>query len=452
MIDPRTARAAARLAEVARAHPLLTFRPSPALADFCDNFDDRFICVRAANRVGKTRHAVFKAAKWAASVQGLRCRVGGPSRRQVQDVVGRYLADFLEPAHTHPSSYYTPGRGWNQPTIRLKNGSQIQLRSFEDHPTSWAGDELDLVILDEPPPAHIFMESMARTMSRQGVVNICLTPVGRPVQWLRELIEAPGSPWVEYVAEFSHANCPWYTAEQVQGWLEVLDSSPWEKQQRAHGAWDGVTTERWYTGFSEHNVDAQAIPAGTDVQLALSIDHGEVGSNTVALLMLWGGGTSRASSWAPQAGRHVWVVDEHISQDGDSEVQHAAGIIAMLQRQGFRASDVKIAVGDTNRRGNWRINDLLSSEVARQLKRRSPPFRLQNATKDRDWGHRVINGSMKRRELFIHPRCSATIKTLRHWKGGKTGEDGQLSHAADALRYGVLSILADRPYYAGLRF
>ena len=47
---------------------------------------------------------------------------------------------------------------------------------------------------------------------------------------------------------------------------------------------------------------------------------------------------------------------------------------------------------------------------------------------------------------------SLSSRTLRHWKGGGTGEDGQLSHAADALRYGVLGILADRPFYAGLRF
>ena len=79
--------------------------------------------------------------------------------------------------------------------------------------------------------------------------------------------------------------------------------------------------------------------------------------------------------------------------------------------------------------------------MARQLKRKHAPFRFVAATKDRNWGHRVVNGAFRRRELFIHPRCEAVCRTLRHWKGGKTGEDGALSHAADALRYGVLSIL-----------
>ena len=37
MISPRVARAASRLAEVAQAHPMLTFRPSPVLADFVAN-------------------------------------------------------------------------------------------------------------------------------------------------------------------------------------------------------------------------------------------------------------------------------------------------------------------------------------------------------------------------------------------------------------------------------
>ena len=177
-----------------------------------------------------------------------------------------------------------------------------------------------------------------------------------------------------------------------------------------------------------------------------------MGSNTVALLLVWGGGASRGLSWAPQAGRHVWILDEHVSEDGDSEVQHAAGVVALLKRHGIRPSEVKVAVGDTNRRGNWRVNDMLTAEVARQLKRKHAPFRFVAATKDRSWGHRVVNGAFRRRELFVHPRCEGVLKTLRHWKGGKTGEDGQLSHAADALRYGVLGILGERPFYAGLRF
>ena len=145
----------------------------------------------------------------------------------------------------------------------------------------------------------------------------------------------------------------------------------------------------------------------------------------------------------------MWVLDEHVSEDGDSEVQHAAGIVDMLRRHAIKPSDVKVAVGDTNRRGNWRVNDMLTAEVGRQLKRRTAPFRFVAATKDRSWGHRVVNGAFKRRELFVHPRCESTLRTLRHWKGGKTGEDGDLSHAADALRYGVLGILGDRPFYAG---
>ena len=443
--------AASKLAEVASVHPMLTFRPSPALADFVDNDHDRLVLVRAANRVGKTRHGTYKAARFAVEHPESRGRIVGPTRRQVQDVMGRYLSEFLGP-HLHRSSYYTPGRGWNQPTIRLRNGSLVQCRSMEDHPTAHAGDELDWALLDEPPPAHILMETLARLMSRGGRCWLTMTPVGRPVEYLRELVEAKGSPWRQYVAAFSAENCPWYTREQVDGWLEVMDTSPFERAQRVEGAWDGVTLDRFLAGFSEANVDASAIGAGTSVEVALAIDHGEVGSNTVALLIVWGGGQSRGLSWAPQAGRHVWVLDEHVSEDGDSEVQHAAGIVDMLRRHAIRPADVKVAVGDTNRRGNWRVNDMLTAEVARQLKRRTAPFRFVAATKDRSWGHRVVNGAFKRRELFVHPRCESTLRTLRHWKGGKTGEDGDLSHAADALRYGVLGILGDRPFYAGLRF
>ena len=458
MITASQLQTAARLAEIRDAHPLMMFQPSPALSAFCEDFSSRFQCVRAANRVGKTRHATYKAARFLVENPGARARFVGPTRRQVSEVVGRYLSEFLSP-YLHRSSYYTPGRGWNQPSIRLKSGSICQMKSYEDHPNSHAGDELDLICLDEPPPSAIFMESLARTMSRSGpphnagYVWLTLTPVGRPVDWLREVVEASGSPWTQYVAEFSAENCPWYSPEQVSEWLEVMSASAWEAEQRLRGAWDGVTVERFLSGFSEANVDAAAIGPGTDVEVAIAMDHGEIGGNTVAVLLVWGGGKSRsAPSWAPQAGRSVWILDEHVSEAGDSEVEHAAGLLDMLQRNGFRPGDVRIAVGDTNRRGNWRINDLIGTEIARQTKRSSAPFRLQNATKARDWGFRVLNSSFKRRELFIHPRAESVIKSCRHWKGGKTGSDGELSHAADALRYGVLSILGDRPFYSGLQF
>ncbi len=428
---------------------MLIFRPSPVLAAFVAD-DARLVCVRAANRVGKTRHACYKAARYSVEHPKSRGRFVGPTRRQVAEVVGRYLAEFLAP-HLDSRSYYTPGKGWNQPTVILRNGSIIQLKSYEDHVTAHAGDELDYVVLDEPPPAAIFMESLARVMSRQGAVWLTLTPVGRPVGWLRDIVEAEGSRWVQHVARFSREACPWYTEEQCAQWLEVMESSPWEYAQRIEGAWDGVTLDRFYTGFSEANVDPAAIGAGVDVDVCVVMDHGDVGGNTVALLIVWGGGETRTSSWAPQAGRHVWVLDEHVSEDGDSAVEHAAGILAMLRRHSIRPSEVKLAVGDTNRRGNWRVNDLVTAEIGRQLKR-SPPFRLVNATKDRGWGHRIVNGGFKRRELSVHPRCTALSKTLRHWKGGGAGDDGQLSHAADAMRYGCVSILGERPYYARLRF
>lgn len=443
--------AVAKLAEVARVHPLLVFKPSPALAPFCEDTTNPLQLVRAANRVGKTRHAAYKAAKFAVENAESRGRCVSPTRAQMSAVMGRYLAEFLAP-HLATGCYFTPGKGWNINTIRTKNGSLIQLKSYEDHVTSHAGDELDFVCLDEPPPAAILLESIARLVSRNGQLWLCATMVGRPIEYLQRAVETPGSRWVQYLARFSRENCPWYSDEQVNQWLETMESAPWEHSQRVEGAWTGATLDRFYTGFSERNVDPAAIQAGASVELALAIDHGHTGGNTVALLMLVSGDASRPASWLPQAGRHVWVVDEHVSEDGHSEVETSAGIIDMLRRRGFKPTDVKIAVGDWNYSGNWRINDILTREIARQVRASSPPFRIVNATKDRGWGHRTINSALSRRELFIDPRCKALLKSLRHWRGSSKGVDGDLSHAADAMRYGVLAILGERPYYAGLRF
>lgn len=360
-------------------------------------------------------------------------------------MLGRYLAEFLD-GHLEPSSYYRTGRGWNTNTIRLTNGSIIQLRSYEDRPDAHAGDSLDIVWLDEPPPRSIFTESQARVMDRDGEVWLTLTPVGRPVAWLRDMIEREGSVWEEVVIPFSQEACPWYDEAQVAQWLEDLSSSPWEYEQRVNGSWEGVTLERLFTGLSEDNIrEPGKLPP--DLCVGITIDHGATAGSQVALLVLW-----------EQRGRRMWVIDEYVSEKASSPEEDAAAIRAMLRRHRIKPSEVDEAVGDTNvSKGyaGYKLNDVLEQEFARMESQRLPPFRILGPDKTPgsvDWGLRVVNHALRRGDLVVHPRCVNLSKTLRHWKGSKTGDDGTLCHAADALRYFAVAVLGKRTTYARLRF
>ena len=434
------------LKQVSDMH-LVAFKPSPAMTRFVDD-DRKRIILRAANRVGKTRHAAFKLAMEMVQRPGLRCRAVGPNRQQTSQVLGRYLAEFLDP-YLSERSYYKLGLGWNHNTIVLTNGSICQLKSYEDRPDTHAGDSLDLVILDEPPPQSIFSENLARTMDTEGQCILCLTPVGRPVAWLRDMVEKEGSPWTQYVAEFNHTTCPWYSEAQVLDWLDTMKASPWDYQQRALGAWEGITLDRLFAAFTEGRVSDTMpgdILSKTDLKVGIGIDHGQVSGHQIAILCLY------------SDSGHVWVIDEAVGGDTAPE-EDATMLREMLRRNGIKPIEVDMAVADTNAAGkgwaSYKVSELIEKAMAKQLGIASTPFRLTKPYKGPgsvNWGLRIINYALRRGELSIHPRCRSVIECLTHWQGTKKGEDGEFSHAADALRYLMMKLLQNTPAYHKLRW
>lgn len=420
---------------------LATFDPSPAFRNFIDG-DDSQVAVRCANRTGKTRHAAYKVASYMVDHPGAKCRICGPSREQTHKVLGQYLHEFLAPWLSH-RSYYVEGKGWNTNTIILRNGSTCQIKSYEDKPTTHAGDSLDIVILDEPPPRAHFAENQARTIDRDGQFILTFTAVNRPVGWLRRIVEnEPG--WVQYVAKLTSENCPWYSDEQMETFYSTFRSTPWQWAQRVEAEWEGITEGRVFSAFTQDNVTSRH-PRG-DVRVGIGIDHGRVAGNQVAVLVAW-------------RGTQIWVVDEYRSSWGTTPEEDGAAILAMLQRRGVNPTEVKLAIGDTNTsKAGWRVNELIEEAIKTQLRRKGfPPFRIKGADKSPgsvDFGMRVLNHAAHRGDLIVHEDCYHVIDSLRNWCGGTSpgSTDAKLSHAADALRYILVGILGATPAYSHLRF
>ena len=152
------------------------------------------------------------------------------------------------------------------------------------------------------------------------------------------------------------------------------------------------------------------------------------------------------------------MVDERMSDTATSPEEDARDLLAMLKKHHIAPTAVDIAIGDVNTAGKsisgWSVNEAIGAAIAAQLNRRSPPFRIRPVYKGpgaKDWGLRVINMASRRGDLMVHPRCKALIRTLRNWQGRTTGEDGRMAHAADALRYGLISTIGERPTYSRLR-
>lgn len=462
-MTPGQRAAFANVQSVNREFELLTFKPSPVFFPLMEEvWISKRILIRAANRVGKTRHCAWVVAKRMVETPGYRVRIVGPTNDHIHNVLGQYLADFLTP-YLAAGSYYVTGKGWNggrTRIIRLRNGSICELRSLMDNPDAHSGRSLHMVVFDEVPTVAHYTENAARLVDTLdepggGVMIIAATMVNRPANWLREMAQGLGQPdappgrtlhdtgWVQWVAVFNRKNCPWYSESQVVQWTATMQSSPWQWGQRIEAAWDGVTVDRIFVGVNE-DVFERAPPPGS-VRVGIGIDHGEVAGHQCAILMAY-------------SSTRVWVIDEYVSATSTSPEEDAREILRMLTRHNVKPTAVDLAIGDLNTGkgfAGYRINEAIEVALAQQTDRRVTPFHILAPDKTPgsvDWGLRCINYAARRGDLRVHPRCLNLTATLKHWRGGKTGEDGKLSHACDAFRYILTAAIGQHVTYAQLRF
>ncbi len=455
LLTVKARRALARLHQV-KANELLTFEPSPVFRGLPDLAQQHTkILIRAANRVGKTRHSAWVAAKYMVENPGARVRVIGPTNKHAQTVLGKYLAEFLKP-YLASGSYYVDGKGWNggrAKTVILRNGSVLELLSLEDKVDAHSGASCHLIVFDEPPSLAHFTENMARLADTMGTVIVAATMVNRPVGWLREMVQgedgdAPAgvtkhaSGWLQVVAVYSLDNCPWYTQEQANEWLATMELTPWERGQRVDAAWDGVTAQRVLMGIKDGNFTHDSPPGSTSI--GLGIDHGDLAGHQTCVLVAF-------------KGTAIWVIDEYRSSTSTTPEEDAKAINAMLKRHGMTPRSVDLAVGDIGHvRGftGYKINEAMMSAFG-SIVGGPAPFRIQTPDKTPgsvDWGLRCMNYAGIRGDLRIHPRCLNVTQGVRHWKGGRKGTDGDLSHTLDALRYILATAIGHHKQYARLRF
>jgi len=333
----------------------------------------------------------------------------------------------------HPECRYHPDRGFrvgNRRILRLRTGDSMGIVSQSAGTLAAAGATLDFVWLDEPPEQRIFAEAQSRVLVRKGCLWLTLTPVGRPVGWLKDACESG-------LIEDIHVPPTPENTGMGQAELDAIEQMilPTERPQRYGGEWEGATPDRFYGSWSDAMV-SKTLP-DCELQIGLGIDHGEGHGRQAALLC----GFDTRDKTNPR----VWFLDEYTSQGHSGIEEDANGILDMLSRWDLGPEAVDVARGDVNSAGKaesgYRVNELLQQKIAvlSGLPPESPPFRIKAARKGPGsvaYTARLLHSAMVKGSLTVHPNCEALIAGLRHWRGpGGNSANKDLSHILDAARY-----------------
>lgn len=437
-----------------RVTELTSFDPSPPFRELLTERNP-LVLVRAANRVGKTRHACYLVARYMVDHPGARCRVVGPSRAQVREVMARYLNEFLGP-YLAPGSRYYPGTGWNRNnTIHTRNGSICQVRSYQDDPDTQEGDELDLIVLDELPPKAHLEANLGRIADRKGQIIVCFTVQTQDparVERFRKAIEGfevspvdgrtvHESGWVQFVVPHTRENVPWKDEETFERQVGKYRGTD-QEATRVNGSWSGPNDERKFQGWEQRMVlDTDGI-----MQRVRALMGGKFRADEYLYGIDHGTGIGKQRQYLIFRCRdEYFVLHEYIGGGATTPTDNAQGIKDAVEAWLGAGKEGLVRlhriIGDVNSAGplgagrslNWHTERALAKLYGLQRS----PIEIETPTKDqgfRDAREVTINHAMLERRWWVHESCEGAIRAFQEYRGGN---NDPFKDSIDAIGYAV---------------
>lgn len=444
------------LSRRADADPLAYFRPTGPQRDFL-SCSAPVAMLRAGNQLGKTvagladaiyralgTHPYQRAIRPAPSEVWIICF----SWEQSLSVQAKFHA-LVPKGALRPGVEFVPGKGYTGrvPIVRFRNGSIVRFKTTNQGSLGLASATLSHVLIDEPPPPEIWGELCARVLRQRGTIRLTMTPVGRPVQWLRDLVERKEIVDLHYALTVENTTPIGGRPLLTQAEIDALAGRylPQERAQRLDGDWDkGFVEGRIFEGFDPEKHLSFDVPPG-EVLIGVGFDHGTDAGSQVATLCA----VDRTGGM--EGNPRIWVLDQVISTGVTTPEQDAREVLGMLKRNGLSVESVDRWTGDRRhggkRWGGQKSNGLLMAGFERQLKIPvgALPFKIRTAWKPAGsvWeGARILHAAMLRGDFSVHPRCKALIDDLSHW----TGADDKHKHGIDSLRYAAVELITTRLY------
>ena len=393
---------------------------------------------RAANKVGKSISGAAEAwwhllgcHPWRDTQEGTTGLVLVPDLQSGWLTISRCLKELEPEGVLHEACYFVDGVGYlyrsrKQLKINDEHGGAILIGKGCEQPTiSLEGIRAQWAWVDEPPKRGHWDALRSRVSMDQGPLWVTLTPVGRPVEWLRDIVEGDGKDaplepdWDQVVAELNYANAPHRDPASID--IQIAETPEWERDQRIMAKWEGVATGRRIPGFTDVCIPQDAeIPEM--VAMGIGIDHGERPGSAVAVLVGW-------------TGDALWVLDEWQSNTHTSIPSEVSDLLEMIRGWGLEPIHITTWVGDVNSAGiaasGGSVNDLLADEMKRQCGHRpsiQKPHKNRGSIMSRAF---MLSSAFQQATAHVLPGCGSLIRSLRYWEG----KDDDLKHTIDALGY-----------------
>lgn len=211
-----------------RAHPLDYYVPHVGQLPFHKS-TAKIRALFGGNRSGKTTATKAEVSLFATHSQKYRSRpmrplkilCGSESNEYNRDIIVPKLHRFI-PANMIVDEVRI-GRGFID-FWKLRDGTIIKFKNYEQDVDKWAGDDYDLIDLDEEPPYNIWVECKMRTIDRGGEILLGMTPVNGMTFIFTDIWEKRGSTGIE-------------------AWLMDMDLNPYLNQKDKELVLIGLTEQ-----------------------------------------------------------------------------------------------------------------------------------------------------------------------------------------------------------------
>lgn len=347
----------------------------------------------------------------------------------------------------HPKCKYIEGKGFyyrGSKKLVLDNGRIIEFRSGTQDVTALEGLSLVAGYINEPPRPGHWSAFMARCSKNMAPLLMNFTPVGRPLPWLRKIIEGdpetgtkPLVAWDQHIPELTVAACTTVGGRIIRTQAsidqQIKDArTDGTERQRVFAAWEGETVDRRFRAFSDAAIISEF--PDLDFHVRLGLDHGEGVGKQVAICVGYDVPT-----------RTYYVLGETVSKPNSGPRAVGQDIKDMLDGLGWSPWDVSKAFGDINSAGflggGHKINKYIERGLADVYELAEVPIGIDTPSKKGGSvaaGEIALNHALGEDRFWIHDSCPKVIEAMKHYQGPS---DPVYKDIVDALRYSIADLL-----------